>query len=138
MYFKNYTLDDIAFMEENTIHEALGIKITGLSADSVSGKMPVDNRTVQPFGLLHGGANVVLAESLGSVASSLIIDPEIYFAVGLNINASHVRPAKEGWVHGEATPVHLGRTTHVWNIDIRNEAGKLVCNCRLTMAIVEK
>jgi 1,4-dihydroxy-2-naphthoyl-CoA hydrolase len=138
MYFKEYTLEELAWMEKNTIHESLGIEITELGKESLSGKMPCDNKTVQPFRLLHGGANVVLAESLGSLASSLIVNPETHYAVGLNINASHMRPVKEGYVYGKAEPVHIGRTTHIWNIDITNEKGKLVCNCRLTMAIVAK
>jgi len=138
MYHKEYTLEEIDGMDKNTIHESLGIEITELGKDSLSGKMPVDNRTVQPFRLLHGGANVVLAESLGSLASSLIVNPDTHYAVGLNINASHMRPVKKGFVYGEAKPVNIGRATHIWNIDIKNEEGKLVCNCRLTMAIVAK
>lgn len=138
MFFKKYTLEEIAWMEKNTIHESLGIEITSINEDSISGKMPVDDRTVQPFRLLHGGANVVLAESLGSLASALIVNPDTHFAVGLNITANHIRPMKEGYVFGKAHPIHIGRTTHVWNIDIKNAQDKMVCNCRLTMAIVAK
>lgn len=138
MFFKEYTLEEIAWMEKNTIHESLGIEITSINEDSISGKMPVDDRTVQPFRLLHGGANVVLAESLGSLASALIVNPDTHFAVGLNITANHISPMKEGYVFGKAHPIHIGRTTHVWNIDIKNAQDKMVCNCRLTMAIVAK
>jgi len=138
MYFKPYTLEQISGMDKNTIHDSLGIEITALEDHYITGKMPCDNRTIQPFKLLHGGANVVLAESLGSLASSLIINPETHYAVGLNINASHMRPVKSGYVYAKAEPVELGRKTHIWNIDITNEEGKLVCTCRLTIAIISK
>lgn len=134
-FFKNYKLEDLAWMQPKTIHEALGIEITAINPDGVSGKMPVDERTFQPFRLLHGGANVVLAESLGSLASSLIIDPSTHYAVGLDINANHVRPVKEGFVYGTCKPLHIGKKTHVWSIEIINEQEKLVCVCRLTMSI---
>ena len=100
--------------------------------------MPVDHRTHQIFGILHGGASVVLAETLGSVASMLALpDPQKQRAVGLEINANHVRSVKEGWVYGRVTPLHVGRTTHVWDIRITNEADKLVCVSRLTVAIID-
>lgn len=105
--------------------------------DYIIARMPVDHRTHQPFGLLHGGASVVLAETIGSLASYLTLpDPTKQQAVGLDINANHIRGVKSGWVYGKATPIHIGRSTHIWEIKITNEAGKLVCISRLTMAII--
>jgi 1,4-dihydroxy-2-naphthoyl-CoA hydrolase len=101
-------------------------------------KMPVDHRTVQPFGILHGGASVVLAETLGSMASFLCIkEAGKQHAVGLEINANHIRSVKEGFVYGRVTPIHIGRSTHIWDIKITNEENKLVCISRLTVAIVD-
>ncbi|MGV3767451.1 MAG: hotdog fold thioesterase [Chitinophagaceae bacterium] len=114
----------------------IGIVFTGFTDNSLSARMPVDHRTHQPFGILHGGASVVLAETLGSVASLLLIDEQQFRAVGLEINANHLRPVKEGYVHGVCTPIHIGQKTHVWDIRISNEAGKPVCVSRLTVAIV--
>ena len=118
--------------------EHLGIEFTAVSSQSISASMPVDQRTVQPYGILHGGASVALAETLGSVAAHASIDFNKYQSVGLEINANHIRSVREGKVFGTATPVHLGRSTHVWSIEIRNEEEKLVCTSRLTMAIIEK
>jgi 1,4-dihydroxy-2-naphthoyl-CoA hydrolase len=100
--------------------------------------MPVDHRTKQPFGLLHGGASVVLAETLGSFAASISVDMEKYQCVGLEINANHIRSVKEGYVYGKATPLHVGRQTQVWEIRITNEAGQLVCVSRITIAVLER
>lgn len=125
-------------LNKNTIMEHIGIEITALDAESITGKMPVDHRTHQPFGLLHGGASVVLAETLGSIASTLILEPKGQYCVGLDINANHIRGVKEGWVYGTARALHLGRSTHVWEIKITNEAEKLVCVSRLTMAVMTK
>ncbi len=138
IWFKDYELAQFEGMDEGTIHKALGIEITGLTYDSITGKMPVDERTKQPAGILHGGASVVLAESLGSIASNLVIDTESEYAVGQSIQANHIRPGIEGFVHGTAEPIHLGRKTHVWEIRIVNDQDKLVCICRLTMAILAK
>ena len=138
IWFKNYTLDDLQKFIPNTILEHIGIEITELTDNSVSGKMPVDRRTIQPAGILHGGSSVVLAESLGSIASVLVINQEKYNAVGLEINANHVRPVTKGFVYGTATPIHIGGKTHIWEIKIVNEQGKLVCISRLTMALLAK
>lgn len=116
----------------------LGIEYTEVGEDYICAKMPVNERTRQPFGLLHGGASVVLAESIGSLASNLCVDMEKYHCVGLSINANHVRSETEGYVYAKATAVHVGRTTHIWGIEIKNEAGKLVCTSRLTVAVVNK
>ncbi len=100
--------------------------------------MPVDNRTVQPFRILHGGASVALAETLGSIAAQMNIDQQNLVAVGLDINANHIRSVRNGFVYGETTPVHIGRSTHVWEIKITNEDDKLVCISRLTVSIIAK
>lgn len=122
----------------NTLVSHLDIKVTEIRANELVGTMPVDARTVQPLGLLHGGASCVLAESLGSIASNLVVDPKTHYAVGLSINASHIRSAREGRVTGVASPIHLGRQTHVWEIKIEDDKNKLVCLSRLTMMILEK
>jgi 1,4-dihydroxy-2-naphthoyl-CoA hydrolase len=120
----------------NTLMEAIGIHITAIGDDWLQGTMPVDRRTHQPYGLLHGGASVALAETLGSWAAMLTLDPAKERAVGLDINANHVRGVQSGTVTGTARPLHLGRSTQVWDIRIEDEAGKLVCISRLTMAVV--
>ncbi len=114
----------------------LNIEITEIGEDFMVGKMPVDERTKQPFGVLHGGASVVLAESIGSVASNCIVDVTKFRCFGLEINSNHLRPVSGGFVYAKATPLHIGKTTHVWDIKITNEEGKLVNVSRLTMAIV--
>ncbi len=116
----------------------LGIEITQIAEDSVRGSMPVDHRTTQIHGILHGGASVALAETLASMAAVLHIDLEKEIAVGLEINANHLRPALSGKVHGEARPLHLGRKTQVWQIEIRDDGEKLVCISRCTIAVVNK
>ncbi|MGB0404148.1 MAG: PaaI family thioesterase [Salibacteraceae bacterium] len=124
-------------LAKDTIHDALGIEIIEVGDNFIRGKMPVDKRTVQPYGILHGGASVVLAESLGSIGSHYVVDNSIYASVGLDINANHLRPVRSGHVYGKATPIHLGRKNHVWDIEITNDRDKLVCKARLTMAIVK-
>jgi uncharacterized protein (TIGR00369 family) len=116
----------------------LGITITEAGDDWLRGTMPVDERTKQPFGLLHGGASVALAETLGSVAGGLCVDPTTEAVVGLEINANHLRAARSGVVTGTARAIHVGRSTQVWEIRIENEVGKLVCVSRLTLAVVPK
>jgi 1,4-dihydroxy-2-naphthoyl-CoA hydrolase len=120
----------------NTLMEAIGIQITAMGDDWLQGTMPVDRRTHQPYGLLHGGASVALAETLGSTAAMLTLDSAKERAVGLDINANHVRGVLSGTVTGTARPLHLGRSTQVWEIHIEDENGKLVCISRLTMAVV--
>jgi 1,4-dihydroxy-2-naphthoyl-CoA hydrolase len=116
----------------------LGIEFTNWTEDSLTATMPVEVKTKQPYGVLHGGASVVLAETIGSIASNLIIDNNKYAAVGLEINANHIRSVKSGFVKGVAKPIHTGRKTHVWDIKIYNELEKIVCASRLTVAIVDK
>jgi len=120
----------------NTMMETLGMCITAIGDDWVQGTMPVDHRTHQPYGLLHGGASVALAETLGSIAAMLTLDPTQEIAVGLDINANHVRGVRSGTVTGTAKMLHLGRTTQVWEIRIENEEGALVCISRITMAVI--
>ena len=120
-----------------TLISHLGIRIIELGPDFLRGTMPVDARTAQPYGLLHGGASVALAESLGSAGAAMCVDAE-YQVVGQEINANHVRAVRSGLVTGTARPVHIGGRTHVWTIDIVNESGKLVCISRLTMAVIKR
>ena len=121
-----------------TLVEHLGIRFTEISDDFIRGTMPVDARTRQPYGLLHGGASVALAETLGSMGATMCVDAKEYLCVGQEINANHVRAARTGLVTGTARPVHLGGRTHVWTIEIQNDAGKLVCTSRLTIAIIRR
>ena len=115
----------------------LGIELFEAGPDYLKGRMPVDKRTHQPFGLLHGGASVVLAETLASIASAAVVDLRKNLCVGLEINANHLRGIASGWVIGTARPIHLGRTTHVWDIRILDEADKPICISRCTMAIID-
>ncbi len=121
-----------------TLNESLGIEITEIGSDFVRGRMPVDARTKQHFGLLHGGASAALAETLGSIGGNLCVDPERWVAVGLEISANHLRPVTGGWVTGTARPLHLGRSTQVWDIRIEDDAGKLSCISRLTLSVIPK
>jgi 1,4-dihydroxy-2-naphthoyl-CoA hydrolase len=121
-----------------TMVDHLGIEFLEIGDDYVKARMPVDRRTIEPFGLLHGGASVVLAETLGSVAANLCVDREKKRCVGLEINANHLRPVRNGFVYGVARPVHVGDITQVWEIRILNEEDKLVCISRLTLANLDK
>ena len=136
IWFKKYLLKDIQPFCENNMVEHLGIKLTELSNDFLTGTMPVDHRTTQPAGLLHGGASVALAESLGSIAANLCIDPNRWTCVGQEINASHLRPVRKGFVTGTAKPVYVGRSSQVWGIDVVDERQRKVCVVRLTVAVV--
>jgi 1,4-dihydroxy-2-naphthoyl-CoA hydrolase len=122
----------------STLAEALGIEYTEAGPDFLRGRMPVDERTRQPFGLLHGGASVALAETLGSAAGNHCLDGERSVAVGLEVSANHLRPVTQGWVIGTARPIHIGRSTQVWDIRIEDEAGHMTCISRLTLAVVPK
>ena len=129
-------LDAINAHSHGTLVEHLGIVVTEAGVDWLRGTMPVDARTRQPYGLLHGGASVALAETLGSIAGNLCVDAAAQMVVGLEINANHLRAAREGVVTGTARALHVGRSTQVWEIRIDNEAGKPVCVSRLTLAVV--
>ena len=138
MLVKKIQVSELQKFSKNTMVEHLGIEFLEVNDDFISARMPVDHRTNQPMGLLHGGASVVLAESLGSIASSIRIDMNKFICVGLEINANHIKSVQNGFVTGKATSIHLGRKTHVWEIKITNENNELVCISRLTVAILEK
>ena len=131
------TIEGLQNMSQDTMVSFLEIEFTEIGNDFICAKMPVNNKTVQPMRILHGGASVVLAETLGSVASTLLIeDLTVQQPVGLEINANHIRSVHEGsFVFGKVNPIHIGRTTHIWNIEIRNSDEKIVCVSRLTMAV---
>lgn len=137
IWFAKPTLESISARNAKSMVEHLGIEFTDVTDNSLSARMPVDQRTKQPFGLLHGGANVVLAETLGSVAGNLVV-PEDKMVVGVEINANHLRAVRDGYVIGTTTPIHLGRSTQVWDIKIEDADGKLSCVSRLTLAVVPR
>jgi len=135
---KGLTLEYLHTLSKGTMAEHLGIEFVKIGDDHLVARMPVDHRTKQPFGLLHGGASVALAETLGSVAAALVIDHTISFPVGLEINANHIRSATSGYVYGTARPFHTGNTTQVWEIKITDEEERLVCVSRITVAILKR
>lgn len=134
----NVSLDALNELSAGTIAATLGIEFTEIGQNHLRATMPVDARTRQPYGLLHGGASTTLAETLGSIASAMVIDRETQLCVGISINANHIRSVREGFVHGMATPLHLGSSTHVWEIRIFDDDHNLICASRLTVAILEK
>jgi 1,4-dihydroxy-2-naphthoyl-CoA hydrolase len=136
IWHRAYTLDEIHFKGE-CMPNYLGIEFTELGPDFVRGRMPVDGRTRQPFGILHGGASVALAETLGSVAASLVVDRSKQRCVGQEINANHVRAISDGYVIGTARPAHIGRRSQVWEIRITDEQERLVCISRITMYVMD-
>ena len=129
-------LEPMTALGVNAMPGLLGIEFADCGDDWISARMPVDARTHQPYGRLHGGASVALAETVGSVAASYCIDRDQFVAVGMEINANHIRPAYAGWVYAKAAPESIGRTTQVWTIRITDEADKLVCISRLTVAVI--
>ncbi len=138
IWFKDYTLDFLQGMRAANMGEHLGLEIIEVGDDFLKGRMPVDHRTTQPFGILHGGASCVLAETLGSVAAWMTIDPEKYRAVGLEINCNHIRAVTQGHVIGVCSPLHTGRRTQVWQTDMVEEAtGKRTAISRLTVAVID-
>jgi len=132
------TLEKANSLKPSTLLESLDINIIEIGDDFIKGDMPVDERTFQPYRILHGGASVALAESLGSIGAHLAVDSDRFYCVGMEINANHIRPATSGRVVGTARPIHLGRSSHVWSIEIHNEQNKLICVSRITMAVVPK
>jgi len=135
-FHKNITIEDLAGLSTNTMADFLGLKWIEIGDDFLKMSMPVNATTRQPYGFLHGGASCVLAETIGSIGSALVIDREKYYCVGLEINANHLRSVTEGIVIATARPFHLGKTTHVWDIKIYDEKEKLFCVSRLTVAIL--
>lgn len=138
IWFKPFSAEQVQQRGADTMIENIGIKITRVGDDFLEGTMPVDKRTMQPMGILHGGASVALAETLGSLAANFVIDPQRKYCVGLDINANHIRSAKKGLVKGVAKPLHLGSSTQVWTIEIKDEENRIVCISRLTMAVLNK
>lgn len=132
------SMDELNAASRDTMVENLGIQFTRLSEDSLVATMPVDARTHQPYGILHGGASITLAETLGSMGASLCLDFSTHYPVGLEINANHLRAITKGTVTGTATPIHVGRSTQVWNIDITDEQERLICVSRITLAVLER
>lgn len=135
MFNKNLTVERLNAQTGNLVSH-LGIEVITIEEGRVTASMPVDERTIQPLGLLHGGASVVLAETLGSIGAISCIDSELYAPVGLEINANHIKSARSGRVYGTATALHIGKKTQVWEIKIHNEQQELVCASRITLAII--
>ena len=135
---KKNTLEQIEAFQKNTMTDQLGIKITDYGNNYICGKMPVDHRTKQPYGLLHGGASVAFAETLGSIGAGMQIDYNNQSVVGIEINASHLKSIKKGWVYGRAQPLRVGKTIQVWDINITDKDDNLICVSRLTLAVIKK
>jgi len=133
-----FTLDQLNEMNRNTMVEHLGISFVDFDAESMTATMPVDSRTLQPFGIMHGGASASLAETVGSIAANFSVNQEIEYCVGLDINTSHLKKVSEGMVKGIARPVHIGRKTHVWEVKIFNNNDQLISQSRLTMFVIKK
>jgi 1,4-dihydroxy-2-naphthoyl-CoA hydrolase len=138
IFREGITIEALNKLCRKTLAEQIGIEITAIGPDYLEGRLPVDDRTRQPFGLLHGGASVALAETLGSIAASCCLDPAKQFCVGLEINANHLKSVREGYAIGTARPIHIGKKTHVWEIRICSEANDLICISRLTIAVLDK
>lgn len=137
IWFREYTPQEINFIVNNTLISHLGIEIMEIGEDYLTARMPVDNRTCQPRGILHGGASVALAETIGSCGANLVIDREEYYCVGLEINANHIRSVSSGYVTGTARPLHLGKSTQVWEMMIHDGEGNLVCVSRMTNSVLK-
>ncbi len=135
---KDWSMDKLNQLAANTMNDLIGIKFTEVGENYVKATMPVDQRTRQAYGLLHGGASATLAETVGSVASVMVVDPELYFCVGVEINANHLRSVKDGFVTATAIPLHLGMSSHVWDIKIIDKNEKLICVSRLTVYVKKK
>jgi len=135
---RDFTIEGLDGISDGTLAEHLGIQYTDFGDDFITAKMPVDERTKQPMGLLHGGASVALAETLGSVAGVLCLDDSDKTIVGVEINANHLRSVTDGYVFGTVRPIRVGRTMQVWNIEIKDEQDRLVCVSRITIAVVSR
>lgn len=138
MWYREYSLEEINSLFAINMTGFLDIKAVSITPDALVAEMPVNEKVKQPFGLLHGGASCVLAESVGSIASNMVIDSEEWAGVGLEINANHLRPVTKGVVRATCKAYHIGKTTHVWDIQIHNERNQLVCISRLTIAVIKK
>lgn len=138
IWFKPYTIEDIGAMQKNTLAQHLGIEYQEIGENSLTATLPVDNRTRQPFGICHGGAYVVLGEELGSMASYMVVNPEHFIGVGVEINANHVKAVRSGLIKGICLPIHVKGKTHVWDIKMYDEEGDLCSICRFTCQIVPR
>lgn len=138
IWFAPFTLDEVNAHGRHCATGHLGIELIEIGEDYLRGRMPVDQRTRQPAGVLHGGVSLAFAETLASVSAAHVVDRTKFHCVGQEINANHVRAVSAGWVYGEARPLHLGRSTQVWDVRISNEEGQLVCISRMTAAVLEK
>ncbi len=138
IWFKDYKLSELSKIAEGTMVAHIGIEFVEIGDNFLKAKMPVDNRTIQAAGILHGGASVALAETIGSVAASMTINPDKNYCVGLEINANHIKSVSSGVVFGTGKPIHLGRSTQIWEIKIRSEEGKLITISRITLAVLNK
>jgi len=138
IFKEGVTIEFLNTWSRNTLAEQIGIEFIAIGEDYLEARMPVDKRTHQPMGLLHGGASVSLAETMGSIAANMCVDQTKFYCVGLEINANHLKGVREGFVKGITKPIHIGKTTQVWEIRITNEKNELACLSRITMAVLEK
>lgn len=138
IWFREYSLDEIRALQHGNMGAHIGIEILRIGPDHLDARMPVDERTTQPDRILHGGASVALAETLGSIGGAMVVDRERFQVVGQEINANHLRAVREGHVHGSARPIHLGQRSQVWAIEIKDDRQRLVCVSRLTLAVIER
>lgn len=138
IWYGNPDLALLSRIVDNTLVTHLGIEFVAITDDQLKARMPVDERTRQPYGILHGGASVALAETLGSAASALCVDPDRHQVSGIEVNANHIRAVSSGWIHGLCRALHLGRSTHVWDIRLHDDANELVCISRLTVAVLKR
>lgn len=138
IWFKKFTVDDLNQRGKNTMADFLGIHFTAIGEDTLTATMSATPRIKQPLGIVHGGANVVLAETIASTGANLVVDIDKFYCVGLEINANHIRPVTEGLITGITRPIHIGRTTQIWLIDMYNEAGKQTCVSRMTASVVAR
>ena len=133
--YKNIKNEQLQSLLKGTMSETLGMEVVELGLDFFTMKMPVDHRTIQPYGILNGGASLALAETVASYAGNILVRSENKHCVGLEINGNHIKSVREGFVYGTASPIHVGKRTQIWNIDIKDEAGDLVCKSRMTLAV---
>lgn len=138
IWFEPISLEDLNRHNTRCANAHVGIELTEVGDDYLRGRMPVDHRTRQPAGVLHGGMSLMFAETLASWAAAHVVDPSKYHCVGQEINANHIRAVADGWVYGEARPLHIGRSSHVWEVRITDERGKLVCVSRMTAAVLSR
>ena len=138
IWFRPITIEEISERSKNTLSEYLGIEFTEITDDSISAIMPVTQNLKQPAGIVHGGANVVLAETIASTAANYVVDLENYYAVGLEINANHIRSVTEGVISATTNPIHIGKTTHIWNIELRDSENNITCISRMTAYVIKR